>query len=334
MTIDNMPDKRRARTKPADYAGVLFSGFAMGSADVVPGVSGGTIAFILGIYEELIGSIRMVGQPVFWRSLLRGEWRVAMRLANALFLVVLGVGVVGAIFLLAPGIEWMLINQPVLIWSFFFGLVVASIIIVSTRIRQWSISRFVALFLGAAVAYWIVGLVPVQTPDTWWFLMLSGAIAICAMILPGISGSFIMVLLGKYHFFINAINERDFASLAFAAIGAIIGLVTFAQVLTWLFRRFHDITVATLTGFMIGSLREIWPWKETLESVVDPVGEIVPLVDRNVLPPLTVNGAFNTEIAFAAGAALLGIVVVAAVERIAMVRAKRANQSVAQGAVA
>jgi len=334
MTIDNMPEQRRARTKPADYAGVLFSGFAMGSADVVPGVSGGTIAFILGIYEELIGSIRMVGQPVFWRSLLRGEWRVAMRLANALFLVVLGVGVVGAIFLLAPGIEWMLINQPVLIWSFFFGLVVASIIIVSTRIRQWSISRFVALFLGAAVAYWIVGLVPVQTPDTWWFLMLSGAIAICAMILPGISGSFIMVLLGKYHFFINAINERDFASLAFAAIGAIIGLVTFAQVLTWLFRRFHDITVATLTGFMIGSLREIWPWKETLESVVDPVGEIVPLVDRNVLPPLTVNGAFNTEIAFAAGAALLGIVVVAAVERIAMVRAKRANQSVAQGAMA
>ena len=320
MTIDNMPERRRTRTKPADYAGVLFSGFAMGSADVVPGVSGGTIAFILGIYEELIGSIRMVGQPVFWRSLLRGEWRVAMRLANALFLVVLGVGVVGAIFLLAPGIEWMLINQPVLIWSFFFGLVVASIIIVSTRIRRWSISRFVALFLGAAVAYWIVGLVPVQTPDTWWFLMLSGAIAICAMILPGISGSFIMVLLGKYHFFINAINERDFASLAFAAIGAVIGLVTFAQVLTWLFRRYHDITVATLAGFMLGSLREIWPWKETLESVVDPVGEIVPLVDRNVLPPLTINGAFNTEIALAAGAALLGAALVIIVERIATAR--------------
>ena len=322
MTIDNMPEQRRTRTKPADYAGVLFSGFAMGSADVVPGVSGGTIAFILGIYEELIGSIRMVGQPVFWRALLRGEWRVAMRLANVLFLVVLGVGVVGAIFLLAPGIEWMLINQPVLIWSFFFGLVVASIIIVSTRIRRWSISRFAALFLGAAVAYWIVGLVPVQTPDTWWFLMLSGAIAICAMILPGISGSFIMVLLGKYHFFINAINERDFASLAFAAIGAVIGLVTFAQVLTWLFRRFHDITVATLTGFMIGSLREIWPWKETLESVVDPIGEIVPLVDRNVLPPLTINGAFNTEILLAGGAALLGIVLVTGVERIAQLRTR------------
>ena len=306
----------------------------MGSADVVPGVSGGTIAFILGIYEELIGSIRMVGRPDFWRALLRGEWRGALRLINFFFLLALGTGVLGAIFLLAPGIEWMLINQPIIIWSFFFGLVLASIVIVATRIRTWSPSRFVALLLGAAAAFWIVGLVPVQTPETWWFLMLSGAIAICAMILPGISGSFIMVLLGKYHFFINAINERDFASLAFAAIGAAIGLVSFAQVLSWLFRRFHDITVATLTGFMIGSLREIWPWKETLESVVDPVGEIVPLVDRNILPALTVNGAFNTEIALAAGAALLGIVVVVAVERVAQVRAKRADQSVGQAAAA
>ncbi len=306
----------------------------MGSADVVPGVSGGTVAFILGIYEELIGSIRMVGRPDFWRALLRGEWRVALRLVNFFFLLALGTGILSAIFLLAPGIEWMLINQPIIIWSFFFGLVLASIVIVATRIRIWSPSRFVALLLGAAAAFWLVGLVPVQTPETWWFLMLSGAIAICAMILPGISGSFIMVLLGKYHFFINAINERDFASLAFAAIGAAIGLVSFAQVLSWLFRRFHDITVATLTGFMIGSLREIWPWKETLESVVDPVGEIVPLVDRNILPALTVNGAFNTEIALAAGAALLGIVVVVAVERVAQVRAKRADQSVGQAAAA
>ncbi len=334
MTIDNMPETPRSRTTPRAYAGVLLSGFAMGSADVVPGVSGGTIAFILGIYEELIGSIRMVGQPVFWRALLRGEWRYAMRLVNTLFLIVLGAGIVGAIFLLAPGIEWMLVNQPVLIWSFFFGLVLASIIVVSTRIRVWSASRFVALLLGAAVAYWVVGLVPVQTPDTWWFLMLSGAIAICAMILPGISGSFILVLLGKYHYFINAINERDFASLAFAAIGAVIGLVTFAQVLTWLFRRFHDITVATLTGFMIGSLREIWPWKETLTTVVDPVGEIVPLVDRNVLPPLTVNGAFNTEIALATGAALLGMVLVIGVERIALSRERAAAPSADQPAAA
>ena len=334
MDTNQSPEFARRRTKVSDYTGIFASGFAMGSADVVPGVSGGTIAFILGIYEELIGSIRMVGQPVFWRALLRGEWRVALRLINFFFLLALGTGLLGAIFLLAPGIEWMLINQPIIIWSFFFGLVLASIVIVAMRIRVWSPGRYVALLLGAGAAFWIVGLVPVQTPDTWWFLMLSGAIAICAMILPGISGSFIMVLLGKYHFFINAINERDFASLAFAAIGAVIGLVTFAQVLSWLFRRFHDITVATLTGFMIGSLREIWPWKETLESVVDPVGEIVPLVDRNVLPALTVNGAFNTEIAFAAGAALLGIVVVVAVERIALVRAKRADQSVGQAAAA
>ena len=162
-----LPDFIKQRTHPRDYLSILLAGLAMGSADVVPGVSGGTIAFIVGIYEELLGSIRMVGRPVVWRALLQLRWREAFRLINLPFLAVLGSGILVAIVVLAPGIEWMLVNQPVLIWSFFFGLVVASIVLVVPRVKQWAASRWVALLLGTVGAYWLVGLVPVQTPDDW-----------------------------------------------------------------------------------------------------------------------------------------------------------------------
>ena len=312
-----LPDFIKQRTHPRDYLSILLAGLAMGSADVVPGVSGGTIAFIVGIYKELLGSIRMVGRPVVWRALLQLRWREAFRLINLPFLAVLGSGILGAIVVLAPGIEWMLVNQPVLIWSFFFGLVVASIVLVVPRVKQWAASRWVALLLGTVGAYWLVGLVPVQTPDDWWFLIFSGAVAICAMILPGISGSFILVLLGKYQFFINAINTRDLVSLALGGIGVVVGLVSFAQILTWLFRRYHDLTVAALIGLMIGSLRKVWPWKEVIETMVDRHGDVVPLVERNLLPSVSLNGSVNPEVLWAVGAALLGIVVLFGVEWIA-----------------
>lgn len=321
-SVVSIPEFARPRSKASDYLGVYVSGFAMGSADVVPGVSGGTVAFILGIYEELIGSIRMVGRPLFWRPFLRLQWKEAFRQINLFFLLALGIGIASAIILLAPGIEWMLVNQPIVIWSFFFGLIVASIIVVAPRVKVWSLSRWVALLLGALGGFWLVGLVPVQTPNTWWFLFFSGAIAICAMILPGISGSFILVLLGKYQFVINAVNERDFVSLAIFGLGAVVGLVTFAQLLSWLFKRYHDLTVAALTGLMIGSLRKIWPWKEALETMVDRHGEVVPVVERNLIPPLMINSAFNMEIAYALAAALFGMALVIVLERIAMGRTR------------
>jgi len=320
--VNKTPEFVQERKRLQDYLGVYASGFAMGSADVVPGVSGGTIAFIVGIYEELVGSIRMVGRPVFWQALLRLQWREAMRLINLAFLVTLLAGIATAIVLLAPGIEWMLVHQPVIIWSFFFGLVLASITLVAPRVKVWSLGRWVALVAGIVGAYWLVGLTPVQTPEDWWFLMLSGAIAICAMILPGISGSFILVLLGKYQFFINAVNQRDLASIALAGIGAAVGLVSFAQVLSWLFRRYHDLTVAVLTGLMIGSLRKVWPWKETVATMIDRHGEEVPLIQRNFIPPFFVEGTVNMEIVLALAAALLGVVIVLLVERMAMARSK------------
>ncbi len=290
--------------------GVMVRGFCMGSADVVPGVSGGTMAFIMGIYEELIDSIRMVGRPPFIRALLGFRLGEAMRLINFPFLASLIFGILLAVITLAPAIEWMLTNQPVLIWSFFFGLVLASVFSVSKRIPHWNLQLVIALALGTLGAYALVGLVPAQTPETWWFLFISGALAICAMILPGISGSFILVLLGKYQYILGAVNQRDLLPLIWTALGCAVGIVSFAQLLSWLFRRYHDLTVAVLTGFMLGSLRKVWPWKEVLNFITDRHGEIIPTVEQNILPPLTTNGTFNMEIAFALLCAFVGLALV------------------------
>ena len=288
----------------------------MGSADVVPGVSGGTMAFILGIYEELIESIRAVGQPEFVQSALKLRVTEALRILNWKFLLALGLGIVAAVLTLAPWLEWLLENRPVTLWSFFFGLVLASVIVVSQRITRWTPLIWGVLAVGAVAAFIIVGLVPVETPTAWWFLIFSGALAICAMILPGISGSFILVLISKYEFFLNAVNTRDLVSIALAGIGAVVGLVTFAQLLGWLFKRYHDLTVALLTGLMIGSLRKVWPWKEVLQWLVEEDGERIPLVENNVLPALTINGAFNVEIAAALGLMAVGFVLVIVLERL------------------
>ncbi len=300
-----------SRRTLAGYLSILLRGFAMGSADVVPGVSGGTIAFITGIYEELLESIRMVGRPPFLRAVVGLRIKEALALINFPFLLALLVGIATAVLTLAPGIEWMLENQPILIWSFFFGLIVASVWMVGQTITRWSPLVVLMLIVGTVGAYWIVGLVPTQTPETWWFLIFSGALAICAMILPGISGSFILLLLSKYEFFVSAVNQRDLVSLALAGIGAAVGIVTFAQLLSWLFKRYHNLTVALLTGFMIGSLRKVWPWKLTLDTIINRHGVEVPVQVKNLLPPL--DGDLLLPLLFAT----IGFVSVILIERLA-----------------
>jgi putative membrane protein len=298
-----------------DYAGLVARGFLMGSADVVPGVSGGTMAFILGIYEELISSIRAIGRPEFWRAAMRLRFGQALQTINWPFLLAVGSGIALAVITLARGLEWLLIHQPVLLWSFFFGLVLGSVLTVSRRVRRWRLPLWAALAAGTIGAYVLVGLVPLHTPNTWWFLFLSGAIAICAMILPGISGAFVLVLLGKYAPVLNAVNQRDFVTLALVGAGAAVGIVSFAQLLGWLFRRYHDLTVALLIGLMLGSLRKVWPWKVTLESVADSSGELLPVVQQNELPPLLIQGAVNPEVLIAGGLAVAGFAVVVILER-------------------
>ena len=215
------------------YFLIWLKGFCMGAADVVPGVSGGTMAFILGIYEELIGAIRSF-DIVFVKRLFSLRIKKALDHVPWPFLLALGIGIFTAIFSLARILSWLLENRPVFIWSFFFGLVLASIFTVGRHLNKWNLPLIGWLLLGAVGAYLLVGMVPVSTPETPWFLVLSGAVAICAMILPGISGSFILVLMGKYDYLLRAVNNRDFLTLALAATGAAIGLISFVRLLSWL----------------------------------------------------------------------------------------------------
>ncbi len=302
-------DQRKDRS-PKEFLGLVARGFAMGSADVVPGVSGGTMAFILGIYEELIFSIRAIGRKEFWQALLHFHIKEALLAINLPFLIAVFAGIFLAVLTLAQGLEWMLTNQPVLIWSFFFGLVLASVVTVAKRVKHWGVIVIAALVAGAVGAYFLVGAVPAQTPNTWWFLFLSGALASVAMILPGLSGAFILLILGKYQFVLSAVNDFDIVSIAIVGLGAAVGIVTFAQLLGYLFKKHHDLTVAVLTGFMLGSLRKLWPWKETVETALDRHGEVIPIRQLNILPP-----AIDTEFFIAIGLMVLGVVLVILLDR-------------------
>ncbi|MDY7032414.1 MAG: DUF368 domain-containing protein [Thermodesulfobacteriota bacterium] len=266
-----------------NYVGLTLRGFCMGAADVVPGVSGGTMAFILGIYEELIKSIRSFDLN-FFRLFFSFKVIDAFNGTSWRFLLAVGVGILIAIFSLARILSWLLHNQPVFIWSFFFGLIVASVFTVSRYLDRWSPSILIMAALGAVCTYLLVGMMPATTPNTYWFLFMSGAIAICAMILPGISGAFILVLLGKYHYVLEAVNNRDVLTLFIVAAGAVVGLITFVRLLNWFFNRYYNLTIAVLTGLMFGSLRKVWPWKTTLESVTDSHGNVLAAVQANSLP--------------------------------------------------
>lgn len=293
------------------YIGLAVRGFCMGAADVVPGVSGGTMAFILGIYEELIEAIHAVNMA-FIRRLMTFRFREAFAHFPYKFLMALGAGIGAAIFSLAEVLSWALQNRPVWVWAFFFGLVLASVVAVRRRVLRWTPTAWLIVLFAAVAAYVFVGLVPVETTNAPWFLFVSGTVAICAMILPGISGAFVLVLLGKYEYILQAVVARDFVTLLIVAAGCGVGLVSFARVLRWLFHHYHDATVAALIGLMIGSLRKVWPWKETVETFVDRHGAVRPLVQVNTLPP-----GFGAEAFFAIGLAVAGCVIVLALERAA-----------------
>jgi putative membrane protein len=284
----NNPPNRTLR----DYAGVSLRGFLMGMADVIPGVSGGTMAFILGIYDELIDAIRAV-LPLL-RNIFSLRWREAFEQFPWRFLLALGLGIGAAILSLAKFLEWALEEYPVFVYSVFFGLIVASVYVVRRRVRQWNLPPLLMVALFAIGAYLLVGLRPTETPNALWFIFLSGMIAICAMILPGISGAFILVLLGKYKYILSALNNLDIVTVLVFMAGAAVGIVSFANILRWLLDRYHDLTVAALVGFMLGSLRVLWPWKTDT---------------ANVLP-----AAFTGEVALALGLMLFGFAVVILIE--------------------
>ncbi len=308
-----MIDKSNPEPPPSDPAGtrafkacgVLFAkGFCMGTADVVPGVSGGTMALVLGIYEELLQSIKAIDLQ-FFRLLATFQFKRALRSIPLAFLVSLFGGVLVAVFTLAKALSWLLINYPIGIWSFFFGLILASALLVGRRIETWHTGVFTGLIVCAVAAYALVGIVPLKTPDSWMFLFVCGAIAICAMVLPGISGSFILVLLGKYQTILEAVHRLDFITLIVFGAGAVTGLMLFVRLLNWLLARYHTLTLACLTGLMIGSLRKIWPWKNVVMD--DGVQQAV-----NVLP-----NAVDMEFALACSLAIGGVLVVTGLQWLA-----------------
>ena len=293
-----------------DYVILGAKGVCMGASDVVPGVSGGTMAFILGIYEELIDAIRSFDLKGF-QFLVTLKIRPLLDRISWRFLLAVGIGIFTAIFTLARLLSWLLNNSPVFIWSFFMGLILASVVSVSRRVEKWRVPTWLCLVGGTLGAYFLVGLVPVSTPNAPWFLFLCGAVAICAMILPGISGAYILVLLGKYQYVLDAVNHRDVIVLALVSAGACVGIVAFSRILGWLLRNYHDLMVAILTGLMLGSLRKVWPWKETLDSVVDVHGKVVPVLQSNILP-----GQWNGEVLVALSLMLVGLLAVLFLDRL------------------
>lgn len=254
----------------------------MGMADVVPGVSGGTIAFISGIYEELIDSIKSVNLQAL-KLLFSFRLAEFWRHINGRFLCAVLLGIAISIFSLARLMTYLLTHHPIAIWSFFFGLIVASALLVARQVGKWDVRSLLSFVVGVAVAWWITVASPTETPDTWWFVMLSGAIAICAMILPGISGAFILLLLGKYQYIMQAVGDFNIPVMAIFVIGAAVGIISFSHLLSWLLKHWHDVTVAMLMGFMFGSLNKVWPWKEVTETYLDSHGKLQPLVEHNVM---------------------------------------------------
>ncbi|WP_373059069.1 DUF368 domain-containing protein [Zunongwangia sp. H14] len=295
-----------------DYFTITLKGIAMGAADVVPGVSGGTIAFISGIYEELIATIGGVNVALLkvWKT----EGFAAMwKQLNGSFLVALLSGILISVFTLMRLTNYLLETHPVLIWSFFFGLVLSSIWFVGRQIPKWNFKVFLALLMGAAVAFYIVSLPPMGANSGTLFLFFAGAVAICAMILPGISGAFILLLLGAYKTVTEAAHDFDFKTLAIVAVGAIFGLLSFSRLLKWLFNNYSTITLAVLTGFIAGSLNKIWPWKKVLETATFGDKEMV-VRETSVLPW---NFPGNPQILFAVLLMAAGFLLIIALEHFA-----------------
>ena len=262
---------------------LFFKGVAMGAADIVPGVSGGTIALITGIYEELIESIKNINLRLF-KTLFTKGFKTFWHDLNGNFLLTLALGIMSSILLLAQFISYLLLNHEFKIWGFFFGLILSSGILIYREVNNISSSSLTYLFLGILIASIISISGPTTTPNNYFFIFLTGSIAICAMILPGISGSFILLLLSKYEFIINSIKDFKFDVLIVFALGCIFGLLLFSRFLSYLFLNYKDYVLSLLSGFLFGSLLKVWPFKTIIETRINSDGIKEAFVTRPALP--------------------------------------------------
>ena len=247
---------------------VAVKGFFMGAANVVPGVSGGTIALLTGIYSRIINAIDALMRISNWKLLLKGDLKAFWKAVEGRFLLALGIGVVASVFTLAKLMEYVLANHPVQTWAFFFGLILASVYYMLRDIRNLKWLDAVQVFAGLVLGLVVCTLTPTKTPDTMWFVFICGAIAVCTMILPGISGSFILVVLGKYDYIMRAVSALDLPTLFVFALGCVVGILAFAKFLHWLLARCERSTMLVLIGFVLGSLVKVWPWHD-LSAIPD-----------------------------------------------------------------
>ena len=298
-----------------EYIVIGLKGMAMGAADVVPGVSGGTIAFISGIYEELLESISNINFKLL-KTLKSDGIEAAWKQVNGSFLLSLFVGVSISIFSLAKTIKWLLENEPVLLWSFFFGLVLASIIYIGKQVETWN-AKIIILFISGISFGYLVTVVPSTNVGeiNYLFLVFAGAIASCAMILPGISGSYILLLLGAYPIVMTAITTKDYKIIGAIAVGIIIGLLSFARLLKWLFSNYKNQMLIVLTGLMLGSLNKVWPWKEAVSTYIDRHGVVKPLVEQSI-SPFSFDG--DSKLMFAIILAFVGFGLILLMEKLAI----------------
>lgn len=311
---------------------LFLKGLAMGIAEVIPGVSGGTIAFVTGIYERLLDAIKGVLSPTPLR-LLREEgiaaaWQALDGNFLALLLGGMAAGLVGGIF----GVTYLLEHYPTIIWAFFFGLILSSVWYVARQVGRWRWQEAFMLLAGAAVAYWITVASPLGGSESLVAVFFSGAIAICALMLPGISGSFVLLLLGMYSFVISSVKQVlssfDTAGLVITgvfALGCLVGMAGFSRLLSWTLKHYHNPTMAMLTGFMVGSLNKLWPWRNVLEYRINSQGEQVPFREANVLPGAYQAGEPYTALAIAA--VIIGIAVVLVLERMGNTAAPSRKQA-------
>lgn len=304
---------------------IYIKGMAMGGADVVPGVSGGTIALITGIYQTLLESIRAVDLEAI-RLLGAFRFNDFWAKINGSFLLPLVLGIATSLLTLARLIKYLMHDHPIPLWSFFFGLILVSAFWVMKEIRQWHWGIVVSLVVGTVIAWAITLATPAETPEAWWFLLISGAIAICAMILPGISGAFILLILGKYEFILEAVNQRDLATIAIFAAGCLIGLLSFSRAIAWLLRHYHDLTIGLLAGFMLGSLNKVWPWKLPVMFRINSEGEQVAYITENV-SPFTFQASMGQDAQLLAAILCFagGILLVVGIERFAYYKSGNIN---------
>lgn len=317
------------------YTLITLKGMAMGAADVVPGVSGGTIAFVSGIYEELLSTIDNLNLGVFstWKN---NGFKKMWKSYNLGFLCSLFLGIFISVLSLAKAISQVLISYPIQTWSFFFGLVIASIFYIAKQIKKWSGATIAVLLLGCVLAYFITIAAPTEAPEATYFFFLSGCIAIIAMILPGISGSFILVILGSYAMVLGALNDfingvlelnwevikTNFIKVMVFILGCIVGLKAFSKALKWMFMHKKELTLAVLTGFMIGSLNKIWPWKKVLSTRIDRHGD-EQVVEAHSILPSSFEG--DQELGMAILFAFIGFALIFLLERFANLKTRDAN---------